>query len=62
MSYLESSLALKLLAISFTLNNKTMSDISMCSGLDCPVKNDCYRHTAKYNLNIRVNPDLFLKI
>ena len=26
-----------------------MPDIAMCSGLDCPVKNDCYRHTAEFN-------------
>jgi hypothetical protein len=24
-----------------------MTDISMCSGLGCDMKHDCYRHTAK---------------
>lgn len=23
-----------------------MADISMCSGLGCPLKKECYRHTA----------------
>lgn len=23
-----------------------MADISKCNGIDCPIKNDCYRHTA----------------
>ena len=23
-----------------------MADIAMCKGIDCPMKDDCYRHTA----------------
>lgn len=23
-----------------------MPDISKCNGINCPIKNDCYRHTA----------------
>jgi hypothetical protein len=26
-----------------------MPDISMCSGLGCDLKHECYRHTAKYS-------------
>jgi hypothetical protein len=26
---------------------KDMADISMCAGTGCPLKEDCYRHTAK---------------
>lgn len=26
-----------------------MADISMCKGTDCPMKNNCYRYTAKPN-------------
>jgi len=25
-----------------------MSDITMCSGKDCPFKESCYRYTAKF--------------
>jgi len=24
-----------------------MPDITMCKGKDCPLKNNCYRHTVK---------------
>jgi hypothetical protein len=26
-----------------------MADISMCNGNDCPIKKECYRHTAPTN-------------
>lgn len=26
-----------------------MADISMCEGTDCPMKDNCYRHTAPAN-------------
>jgi hypothetical protein len=26
-----------------------MADISMCQGTGCPLKNECYRHTAPVN-------------
>jgi hypothetical protein len=26
-----------------------MADITMCVGTDCPMKNNCYRHTANAN-------------
>lgn len=26
-----------------------MADITMCVGTDCPMKNNCYRHTANPN-------------
>lgn len=26
-----------------------MSDITMCKGMDCTIKNECYRYTAKPN-------------
>lgn len=26
-----------------------MADITMCSGKDCPLKEECYRHTAPVN-------------
>lgn len=26
-----------------------MSDISMCHGIGCPIKDNCYRHEAKPN-------------
>ena len=26
-----------------------MSDITMCEGTDCPMKETCYRYTAKVN-------------
>ena len=31
----------------FKQNNKTMPDIAMCKGIDCPFKLQCYRFTAK---------------
>ena len=27
-----------------------MADITMCKGTDCPMKNNCYRHTASVNM------------
>jgi hypothetical protein len=24
-----------------------MSDVTMCEGIDCPIRNKCYRYTAK---------------
>ena len=27
-----------------------MADITMCRGLNCPLKESCYRHTANRNL------------
>ena len=26
-----------------------MADIAMCNGINCPMKKDCYRHTATPN-------------
>lgn len=28
------------------IKRNSMPDISKCNGIDCPIKNDCYRHTA----------------
>jgi hypothetical protein len=36
-----------------------MPDISMCRGGDCPIQNDCYRHTAtptEYRQSYLLNP------
>jgi hypothetical protein len=41
------------------LKRNSMPDITMCEGKDCPLKEDCYRYTAKpneYRQSYFVNP------